>query len=150
MAERRVGDRDDSEEFRALKKAIGKHLRGLRIERGLSRRKVAELAQISTGTYGVIECGHANVTLMSLHRIARALAVPLVSLLEDTPAQTTTGVKGVLAAVRDLGQAHRQLDLCQEELVRVSSRLQGFVDGSQKALKQVANAEKAARRTDNE
>ena len=34
MAERRVGDRDDSEEFRALKKAIGKHLRGLRIERG--------------------------------------------------------------------------------------------------------------------
>ena len=87
---------------------------------------------------------------MSLHRIARALAVPLVSLLEDTPAQTTTGVKGVLAAVRDLGQAHRQLDLRQEELVRVSSRLQGFVDGSQKALKQVANAEKAARRTDNE
>lgn len=56
----------------------------------------------------------------------------------------------MLAAVRDLGQAHRQLDLCQEELVRVSSRLQGFVDGSQKALKQVANAEKAARRTDNE
>ena len=55
--------------------------------------------------------------------------------------------RGVLAAVRDLGQAHRQLDLCQEELVR---RLQGFVDGSQKALKQVGNAEKAARRTDNE
>ena len=116
MAERRVGDRDDSEEFRALKKAIGKHLRGLRIERGPLGRKVAELAQISTGTYGVIECGRANVTLMSLHRIARALAVPLVSLLEDTPAQTTTGVKGVLAAVRDLGQAHRQLDLCQEEV----------------------------------
>jgi transcriptional regulator with XRE-family HTH domain len=150
MAERRVEDHDDSEEFRALKKAIGKLLRELRIERRLSGRKVAELAQISTGTYGVIECGRANVTLMSLHRIARALAVPLVSLLEDTPAQTTTGVKGVLAAVRDLGQAHRQLDLCQEELVRVSSRLQGFGDASQDALKQVANAEKAARRTDNE
>ena len=142
MAERRVGDRDDSEEFRALKKAIGKHLRGLRIERGLSGRKVAELAQISTGTCGVIECGRANVTLVSLHRIARALAVPLVSLLEDTPAQTTTGVTRVLAAVRGLGQAHRQLDQCREELVRVSSRLQGFVDASQDALKQVGECRK--------
>jgi hypothetical protein len=149
MAERRVGDRDDSEEFRALKKAIGKHLRGLRIERGSRGGRLPSWRRFRPGPMASLSAD-ANVTLMSLHRIARALAVPLVSLLEDTPAQTTTGVKGVLAAVRDLGQAHRQLDLCQEELVRVSSRLQGFVDGSQKALKQVANAEKAARRTDNE
>ena len=149
MAERRVGGRDDSQEFRALKKAIGKHLRGLRIEGG-SRGGRLPSWRISTGTCGVIESEHANVTLMSLHRIARALAVPLVSLLEDTPAQTTTGVTRVLAAVRGLGQAHRQLDQCREELVRVSSRLQGFVDASQDALKQVANAEKAARRTDRE
>jgi hypothetical protein len=65
-----------------------------------------------------------------------------VSLLEDTPAQTTTGVTRVLAAVRGLGQAHRQLDQCREELVRVSSRLQGFVDASQDALKQVGECRK--------
>jgi transcriptional regulator with XRE-family HTH domain len=150
MAKRRVDDYEDSEEYFALKRAIGKRMRALRMDRGLSGRKVAELAEISTANYGVIESGYANVTLMSLDRIARALAVPLVSLLEDTPAQTTTGVEGALVAVRaDLDQAHKQLDLCREELVRVSSRLQGFVDATQEALKQVANAEKkATRRTD--
>ena len=72
---------------------------------------------------------------MSLHRIARALAIPLAWLLEEAPAQTT-GVKGVLTAVKaDLHHTHRQLDQCREELVRVSSRLQGFVDASQEALK---------------
>jgi hypothetical protein len=55
-----------------------------------------------------------------------------------------------MAVKADLHHTHRQLDQCREELVRVSSRLQGFVDANQEALKQVANAEKAARRTDKE
>jgi hypothetical protein len=56
----------------------------------------------------------------------------------------------LMAVKADLHRSHRQLDQCREELVRVSSRLQGFVDASEEALKQVANAEKAARRTDKE
>ena len=54
-----------------------------------------------------------------------------------------------MAVKADLHHTHRQLDQCREELVRVSSRLQGFVDATQETLKQVANAEKkATRRTD--
>jgi transcriptional regulator with XRE-family HTH domain len=75
MAERWVGD-DDSEEFRALKKAIGKHLRELRTDRGFSAREVAEMAQVSPASYGMTEAGVGNPTLKGLDKIARALAVP--------------------------------------------------------------------------
>ena len=42
---------------------------------------------------------------MLLDRVAKAMGVPLVSLFEDTPAQTTTGMEGLL--VRLLGELVR-------------------------------------------
>jgi hypothetical protein len=48
MAKREFEDDEDSEEFRALKRAVGKRIGALRIDRGLSWREVAELAQIKT------------------------------------------------------------------------------------------------------
>ena len=90
MAERRVGDDEDSEQFRALKKAIGKHLRELGTDRGFSAREVAEMAQVSPVSYGMTEAGVGNPTLKGLEKIARAFGVPLTSLMEDTTTQTST------------------------------------------------------------
>ena len=94
MAKRRVDDYEDSDEYLALKRAIGKRIRTLRTERGLSAQALSELAEISATNFGVIESGYANVTLLSLDRIAKALVVPLVALFEDTPALTTPGIEG--------------------------------------------------------
>ena len=79
MAKRRVDDYEDSDEYLALKRAIGKRIRTLRTERGLSAQALSELAEISATNFGVIESGYANVTLLSLDRIAKALVVPLVA-----------------------------------------------------------------------
>jgi transcriptional regulator with XRE-family HTH domain len=149
MAKRRVDDYEDSEVYFALKRAIGKRIRTLRLDRGLSAKTLADLAQISSANYGVIESGYANVTLMSLDRIARALAIPLVSLLEDTPGLNTTGVDGLLVGLRgDLDKVNSQLELCRDELAQVKSRLQAFVDANEETANQIANAEKASRRTE--
>ena len=83
MAKRRVEDYEDSDEYNALKRAIGKRIRTLRIARGLSAKSLSDLAEISSTNFGVIESGYGNVTLLSLDRIAKALVVPLASLFED-------------------------------------------------------------------
>jgi transcriptional regulator with XRE-family HTH domain len=139
MAKRRVDDYEDSEEYIALKRAVGKRIRTLRVAKGLSAKNLADLAEISTTNFAVIESGYANVTLLSLDRIAKALVVPLVSLFEDGPALTTTGVEGVLVRLTaDLDRVRKQMEERRDELAQVSADLQGFVDANQEALSALA------------
>src|SRR6516164_1591892 len=122
MAKRRVDDYEDSEEYIALKRAVGKRIRTLRVAKGLSAKNLADLAEISTTNFAVIESGYANVTLLSLDRIAKALVVPLVSLFEDGPALTTTGVEGVLVRLTaDLDRVRKQMEERRDELAQVSA-----------------------------
>jgi transcriptional regulator with XRE-family HTH domain len=148
MAKRRVDDYEDSDEYVALKRAIGKRIRTLRVARGLSAKNLADLAEISSTNFGVIESGYGNVTLLSLDRIAKALVVPLVSLFEDTPAVTTTGVEGVLVRLAaDLDRVRKQMDVRGDEIAQVTADLQGFVDANHEALKALAGAGKLSPRT---
>ncbi len=149
MAKRRTDDYEDSEEYYELKRAVGKRIRALRIERELSGKRLADLAQVSSVNFGVIESGYANVTLMSLERIARALGVPLVALLEDTPGVTTKGIEGMLVTLRsDLDQVGRQLDLCRDELTKLTSRFETFAEADEETRIQIAKAEKASRKSE--
>jgi transcriptional regulator with XRE-family HTH domain len=148
MAKRRVDDYEDSDEYLALKRAIGKRIRTLRTARGLSAKNLADLAEISSTNFGVIESGYANVTLLSLDRIAKALVVPLVSLFEDTPALSTTGIEGVLVRLTaDLDRIKKEMDLRRDDLAQISSDLQGFVDANHDALIALAAAGKLSPRT---
>jgi transcriptional regulator with XRE-family HTH domain len=148
MAKRRVDDYEDSDEYVALKRAIGKRIRTLRIGRGLTVKNLADLAEISSTNFGVIESGYANVTLLSLDRIAKALGVPLVSLFEDTPAATTTGVEGMLVRITaDLDRLRKQMDERRDEIAAVTSDLQGYVDANHDALMAQAAAGRLSPRT---
>jgi transcriptional regulator with XRE-family HTH domain len=148
MAKRRVDDYEDSDEYVALKRAIGKRIRTLRIGRGLTVKNLADLAEISSTNFGVIESGYANVTLLSLDRIAKALGVPLVSLFEDTPALTTTGVEGMLVRITaDLDRVRKQMDERRDEIAAVTSDLQGYVDANHDALMAQAAAGRLSPRT---
>jgi transcriptional regulator with XRE-family HTH domain len=148
MAKRRVDDYEDSEEYIALKRAVGKRIRTLRVAKGLSAKNLADLAEISTTNFAVIESGYANVTLLSLDRIAKALVVPLVSLFEDGPALTTTGVEGVLVRLTaDLDRVRKQMEERRDELAQVSADLQGFVDANQEALSALAAEAKLSPRS---
>ncbi len=93
---------EDYDEAKALRKALGRRVAKLRASRGVSQRQFADLADVSHAAYGLLEAGHANVTLTLLHRVSKAMGVPIVRPVEDTPAETTTGMEGLL--VRLLGE----------------------------------------------
>lgn len=55
--------------------AIGRQLRQQRTELGLTREKMAELADIGTGYYGQLEIGTSQMSLDTLLKLAQAMHV---------------------------------------------------------------------------
>jgi transcriptional regulator with XRE-family HTH domain len=63
-------------------KVVGLNIRRLRLERGLSQEEVAHRVGIDTSYFGQIERGRRNPTIGVLGRVAEALDVQLVRLLD--------------------------------------------------------------------
>ncbi len=61
---------------------FGSRVRALRESSGLSQEKLAECAELHRTYIGMIERAEKNITLINAEKIARALNVPLSSLLE--------------------------------------------------------------------
>ena len=68
--------------------SLGSRIRALRLERGLSLRSVAALAQISPSLLSQIERGDASPSLVSLVAIADALVVRPGQLLDEHPGES--------------------------------------------------------------
>ena len=131
---------EDNDEAKALRKALGKKIRQTeKASRGISQRQFADLADVSHASYGLLEAGHANVTLTLLHRVAKAMGVPIVSLFEDTPAETTTGMEGLL--VRLLGELvklRQDSEVRRDDYARLVDETQAYLDANQDALNKLA------------
>jgi XRE family aerobic/anaerobic benzoate catabolism transcriptional regulator len=65
--------------------ALGRRVRSLRDERGLSQRALAERARLSLRFLADVEAGHGNISIGRLADLAAALGAPLGSLLPDAP-----------------------------------------------------------------
>lgn len=61
---------------------FGKHLRTLRLAKGLSQEKLALLADLDRTYISGVERGQRNISLVNLGRIAQALNLPLDKLLQ--------------------------------------------------------------------
>lgn len=61
--------------------SIGKRLRALRAEHGLTQRELADRAGMSTRFVSQLEAGGANVSVSRLADLARVLRVSMVTLL---------------------------------------------------------------------
>jgi transcriptional regulator with XRE-family HTH domain len=61
---------------------FGKRLRALRLKRGLSQEKLAELADLHRNYVGGVERGERNVALLNIVALARALKVRPTKLIE--------------------------------------------------------------------
>jgi transcriptional regulator with XRE-family HTH domain len=77
LAARAAGAGADDEE---LAVRLGRNVRQLREARGLTQEQIARLAGIPRATWSHVESGSGNPTLSVLHRLARALQVPLEEL----------------------------------------------------------------------
>ena len=61
---------------------FGKHVRSLRLDRGLSQEKLAELADLHRNYVGGVERGERNVALLNIVALARALRVKPAKLFD--------------------------------------------------------------------
>ena len=62
---------------------VGRCIRELRTQKGLSLRALAELSGLSTNAISLIERGDNSPTVSSLHSLATALAVPITAFFEQ-------------------------------------------------------------------
>lgn len=63
--------------------ALGARVRGLRARRGITRKRLAQLAGVSERHLASLEAGDGNPSVLILAQIARALGSPLADLLGD-------------------------------------------------------------------
>lgn len=61
---------------------FGSRLRELRLARGLSQERLAELANLHRNYVGSIERGERNISLLNIVALARALRIRPAELLE--------------------------------------------------------------------
>jgi len=67
------------------RRILGQTIRDLRLRAGLSQEALAEKADLSGKYVGELERGVVNVSIDSLHRIAKTLKTRLVDLVEKIP-----------------------------------------------------------------
>lgn len=66
---------------------MGRQLRRVRRERGLSLRSLAELSGLNVNTLSLIENGKTSPSVSTLQQLATALQVPITAFFESEPAQ---------------------------------------------------------------
>jgi transcriptional regulator with XRE-family HTH domain len=62
--------------------AFGKHLRKLRLEKGISQEELNFKAELSKNMVGLIERGEVNPTLSTLENLSEGLSIPLKDLVD--------------------------------------------------------------------
>lgn len=80
-----------------LQKTVGRNLRAIREDRGLSQEAFADVLEVHRTYYGGVERGERNLTLKSVERIADKVGVGALDLLVGDrgellgPAPSTAG-----------------------------------------------------------
>ena len=62
--------------------SFGKAVRSIRVSKGISQEKLAELAGIDRSYMGGVERGEHNIALINIKRISDALEVPISNVMK--------------------------------------------------------------------
>ena len=106
--------------------ALGRRVRALRDQNGMSRKLLAQQSKVSERYLGLLEAGDGNISVMLLRRIAAALSVSLPDLL--TPEQPGAALR------RRIGRFLEQLPV--QQLDAMIDRLTSEFGQDQRARRQ--------------
>ena len=67
---------------KAIRESFGQRLRELRLKANLSQEELGDLAGLDRSYIGGVERGERNVSLVNIHKIARALSMKPGSLFQ--------------------------------------------------------------------
>jgi XRE family aerobic/anaerobic benzoate catabolism transcriptional regulator len=122
-----------------VSRIIARRVRAARAAAGLSRKRLAETADVSERYLNQLENGDANASVGILSRVARALGVEIVDLLQDTSSPSAGGVTAVTGSgglqPPLAGIVYRMSAREQEAAAPV---LQRFLDERRKSLRGIA------------
>lgn len=80
-----------------LAPVVGRNLRRLRTERGLSLEKLARVSGVSRAMLGQVELGRSAPTINVMWKISRALEIPFSALISSTPGGGTRVLRAAQA-----------------------------------------------------
>src|SRR5687767_12796546 len=78
---------------------LGERVRAWRNEHGMTRKALAAASGVSERYLAQLEAGEGNISVLLLRKVARAMGVPVESLVrEDTPQQKPIALLGLRGA----------------------------------------------------
>ncbi len=95
---------NDAPDETALLQALGLRMRTLRARRGMTQRALSERSGVSERYIAQFEAGGGNVSILVLHRVGKALGVPITELVADK-ASIPAGLAGLYAMLARLDGA---------------------------------------------
>ncbi len=90
-----------------MNKIVGKNIKSFRVQRGLSRRKAAQLTGISPAYWSYLERGEKNPSINLINRIASVLGVDVHLLfINSTDKKIPVELLHQLYLIQDMGPKH--------------------------------------------
>ena len=123
-----VADAGQSLEDEVFLLRLGQRVRQIRAQRGMSRRLLAETADVSERYLAQLETGKGNISVLLLRQIAGAMGVRIDALV-DLEIDLPDGYE----AIRD-----RLRSMSDEDLQRISAQLFGDITAKRHKQKRVA------------
>jgi transcriptional regulator with XRE-family HTH domain len=109
------------EAVKDVKALVGKHIRTLRKEKGLSQEELGDLADLHHTYIGAVERGERNCSIDSLSKIAKGLNVNVVDLFVTATRDKPQDINKIKAAIM------KDIEKCSPAtLVLISDLLSGF------------------------
>ena len=127
MTRREGGTFENSEAFIEAQGALGRKIKRLREQHGLSQRQLASIADVSGPHFGLIEAGVGNVSLLVLVKIAKALGVPVSDLFEGIGSSRSAMDSAIVRLAANLEKAVDHLRRRTDEIARFANDFEDFM-----------------------
>ncbi len=124
--------------FLEVQGALARKIKRLRLDRDLSQRQLASIADVSGPHFGLIEAGVGNVSLLVLVKIAKALGVSVADLFEGAGSGKSGVDSAIVRLSGTLEKVEKHLERRRDEFARFGDELKDFMKEHREAPRATA------------